>query len=128
VGYPFEALTPSYATAIGASGDRPAALAELTGILLNDGVRLPAVRFESLHYAQGTPYETIMNKKPDQGLRIFSPEIAKVARGAMIGVVAGGTAGRLNGIYTDAEGKPLSVGGKTEQETIKSKYGAQAVV
>jgi membrane peptidoglycan carboxypeptidase len=113
VGYPFEALTPSYATAIGASGDRPAALAELTGILLNDGVRLPAVRFESLHYAQGTPYETIMNKKPDQGLRIFSPEIAKVARGAMIGVVAGGTAGRLNGIYTDAEGKPLSVGGKT---------------
>jgi membrane peptidoglycan carboxypeptidase len=113
VGYPFEALTPSYATAIGASGDRPAALAELTGILLNDGVRLPAVRFESLHYAQGTPYETIMNKKPDQGLRVFSPEIAKVARGAMIGVVAGGTAGRLNGIYTDAEGKPLSVGGKT---------------
>jgi membrane peptidoglycan carboxypeptidase len=113
VGYPFEALTPSYATAIGASGDRPAALAELTGILLNDGVRLPAVRFESLHYAQGTPYETIMNKKPDQGLRIFSPEIAKVARGAMIGVVQGGTAGRLNGIYTDAEGKLLSVGGKT---------------
>ncbi|MEY3758893.1 MAG: hypothetical protein RIR39_384 [Pseudomonadota bacterium] len=113
VGYPFDALTPSYATSIGASGDRPAALAELTGILLNDGVRLPAVRFESLHYAQGTPYETLMNKAPDQGQRIFAPEIAKVARGAMIGVVTAGTAGRLNGIYTDAVGKPLSVGGKT---------------
>ena len=113
VGYPFDALTPSYATSIGASGDRPAALAELTGILLNDGVRLPAVRFESLHYAQGTPYETLMNKTPDQGQRIFAPEIAKVARGAMIGVVTAGTAGRLNGIYTDAQGKPLSVGGKT---------------
>ena len=113
VGYPFGALTPSYATAIGASGDRPAALAELTGILLNDGIKLPVVRFESLHYAQGTPYETIMNKTPDQGQRIFAPEIAKVARGAMIGVVEGGTAGRLNGIYTDAEGKLLSVGGKT---------------
>jgi len=113
VGYPFEALTPSYATAIGASGDRPAALAELTGILLNEGIRLPIVRFDSLHYAQGTPYETIMNKTPDQGQRIFAPEIAKVARGAMVGVVAGGTASRLNGIYTDADGKLLSVGGKT---------------
>jgi membrane peptidoglycan carboxypeptidase len=113
VGYPFEALTPSYATSIGASGDRPAALAELTGILLNDGIRLPVVRFENLHYAQGTPYETILNKAPDQGQRIFAPEIARVARGAMIGVVEGGTASRLNGAYTDAEGKPLSVGGKT---------------
>ena len=113
VGYPFGALTPSYATSIGASGDRPAALAELTGILLNDGIRLPIVRFESLHYAQGTPYETLLKKTPDQGERIFAPEIAKVAREAMIGVVDGGTASRLNGIYTDAEGKPLSVGGKS---------------
>ncbi|MDD2660597.1 MAG: transglycosylase domain-containing protein [Methylococcales bacterium] len=113
VGYPFEELTPSYATAIGASGDRPAALAELTGILLNDGIRLPVVRFDSLHYAQGTPYETMMVKAPDQGRRIFAPEIAKVARGAMVGVVEGGTAGRLKGVYTDAAGLPLSVGGKT---------------
>mgnify|MGYP003392416949 CR=1 FL=1 len=113
VGYPFEALTPSYATAIGASGDRPAALADLTGILLNDGIKLPVVRFESLHYAQGTPYETLMNKTQDSGERIFAPEIARVARGAMIGVVDGGTASRLNGIYTDAEGKLLAVGGKT---------------
>ena len=54
-----------------------------------------------------------MEKTPDQGERIFAPEVAKVARGAMIGVVDGGTAVRLNGIYTDAEGKPLVVGGKT---------------
>lgn len=33
LGYPFESLTPSYASAIGASGDRPAALAELMGII-----------------------------------------------------------------------------------------------
>ncbi len=130
VGYPFGALTSSYATSIGASGDRPAALAELTGILLNDGIKLPIVRFESLHYAQGTPYETIMNKTPDQGKRIFAPEIAKVARGAMIGVVDGGTAGRLNGIYTDAEGKPLVVGGKTGtgDHRIESKFISRAAV
>ena len=123
-------ITRVSSTSIGASGDRPAALAELTGILLNDGIKLPIVRFESLHYAQGTPYETIMNKTQDQGKRIFAPEIAKVARGAMIGVVDGGTAGRLNGIYTDAEGKPLVVGGKTGtgDHRIESKFISRAAV
>ncbi|MEQ1530081.1 MAG: carboxypeptidase, partial [Methylococcales bacterium] len=113
VGYPFNALTPSYATAIGASGDRPAALAELMGVLVNDGVRLPTVRFDSFHYAAATPYETVLNKIPEPGQRIFAPEIAKVARGALVGVVEGGTAGRLRNIYTDVDGKPLLVGGKT---------------
>ncbi|MDO9104364.1 MAG: transglycosylase domain-containing protein [Methylovulum sp.] len=113
VGYPFAALTPSYATAIGASGDRPVALAELVGILRNDGIRLPMVRFDSLQFAQGTPYETVLNKKPEPGERIFAAEIAKVARGALSGVVEGGTASRLNGVYTDINGKPLEVGGKT---------------
>jgi len=113
VGYPFAALTPSYATAIGASGDRPAALAELVGILQGDGIRLPMVRFESLQFAQGTPYETLLNKLPEYGERVFAAEIAKVARGALSGVVEGGTASRLNGVYTDINGRPLEVGGKT---------------
>ena len=113
VGYPFEELTPSYATSIGASGDRPAALAELMGIVVNDGVKMPVVRFENFHYAQGTPYETILKKDIDQGERIFAPEIAKAARGALVGVVAGGTAIRLNNIYSNLDGAPFSVGGKT---------------
>ena len=113
LGYPFGSLTPSYATAIGASGDRPAALAELMGILRNDGARLSTVRFDSLHYAQGTPYETVLDKVPEQVQQVLTPELAKVARGALIGVVEAGTAGRLKGIYKDADGKPLSVGGKT---------------
>jgi membrane peptidoglycan carboxypeptidase len=113
VGYPFNALTPSYATAIGASGDRPAALADLMGILLNDGIKLPVVRFESLHFAQGTPYETLMDKSPTRGRRMFAPEIAKAARSALVGVVEGGTASRLRGAYRDANGKALVMGGKT---------------
>ncbi len=113
VGYPFEELTPSYATSIGASGDRPAALADLMGIVVNDGVKMPDVRFESLHYAEGTPYETILKKGVDQGERIFAPEIAKAARGALVGVVTGGTAIRLNNVYANVDGVPLSVGGKT---------------
>ncbi len=113
VGYPFEALTPSYATAIGASGDRPAALAELVGILRNDGLRLPMLRFESLEFAKGTPYETFLEKSAEPGEQLFAPEVAKVARTALVGVVEGGTAGKLNGVYTDRLGRALEVGGKT---------------
>ena len=138
VGYPFEELTPSYATSIGASGDRPAALADLMGIVVNDGVKMPVVRFESLHYAEGTPYETILKKGVDQGERIFAPEIAKAARGALVGVVAGGTAIRLNNVYANVDGVPLSVGGKTgtgdhrkqsmsaDGEVVESKFISRA--
>jgi hypothetical protein len=45
MGYPFDQLVPSLATALGSSGDRPAALAELVGIILNEGRRLPTHRF-----------------------------------------------------------------------------------
>lgn len=113
LGYPFQSLTPSYATSIGASGDRPAALAELMGILQNDGIRQPLVRFESLHYAEATPFETLLNRSPGKGERVMPPEVARVARGALTGVVEGGTASRLRGVYTDLDGKPLVVGGKT---------------
>src|SRR4029078_9221331 len=39
LGFPFKSMVPTYATAIGSSSDRPVALAELVGILVNDGVR-----------------------------------------------------------------------------------------
>ncbi|MDT9151287.1 hypothetical protein RSW37_26500, partial [Escherichia coli] len=39
LGYPFDHLVPSLATALGSSGDRPAALAELMGIIQNGGIR-----------------------------------------------------------------------------------------
>jgi hypothetical protein len=58
LGYPFESWTPSYASALVASGDRPAALAELMGIIVNRGTRLPVTRVASLEFARGTPYET----------------------------------------------------------------------
>jgi membrane peptidoglycan carboxypeptidase len=51
--YPFGHLVPSLATAIGSSGDRPAALAELMGIILNDGMLQPTQRIEHLDFATG---------------------------------------------------------------------------
>ena len=49
LGYPFDSLTPSYATCIGVSGDTPQALATLVGILVNDGIRYPSTDIDRLH-------------------------------------------------------------------------------
>ena len=113
LGYPFERLVPSFATAIGSSADRPGALAELVGILLNDGVKKPTLRFEELHFASNTPYETVMTPGGTQSTQVLHPLIARTVRSAMIEVVEGGTAKRLYGAYLDANGKPMVIGGKT---------------
>jgi membrane peptidoglycan carboxypeptidase len=114
VGYPFDSLVPSYATAIGSSGDRPAALAELMGIIVADGVRQPTVQLESLHFAAGTPYETLLQRgAPHEPERVLAPEVAKVLKLALAQVVEQGTARRLRGAMLDAEGAPLAIGGKT---------------
>jgi membrane peptidoglycan carboxypeptidase len=111
-GYPFGHLVPSYGTAIGSSGDRPDALADLMGIILNNGTRLPTVDLQRLEFAAGTPYETDMAIKPEPK-RVLAPEVAETVRRALLGVVAEGTATRLRGTYHAADGSPLPVGGKT---------------
>ncbi len=113
LGYPFASLVPSYATALGASADRPAALAELMGILVNDGVKLPTVRIEALDFAAGTPYETRLRRARGAGQRVLAPEIARLARQALAEVVEVGTARRLKDAFRGSDGKPLVVGGKT---------------
>ncbi len=113
LGYPFDNITPSYATAIGSSGDRPAALAELMGILVNDGVRMPAVSLTGLHFASSTPYDTRLSVKPQAGERLLPVEVARTVRRALANVVNGGTAGRLAGALKAPDGTPLVMGGKT---------------
>ncbi|PSJ45628.1 glycosyl transferase family 51 [Zobellella endophytica] len=113
LGFPFDHLVPSLATAIGSSGDKPAALAELVGIILNDGVRLPTVRIDSLHFAAATPYETRLARNPNQAQRVMAREVAAALRDALSQVVDGGTARRLQGSFSLADGTPLVLGGKT---------------
>ncbi|MCC6365577.1 MAG: transglycosylase domain-containing protein [Bryobacterales bacterium] len=112
-GYPFRTLVPSLATAIGSSGDTPAALAELAGIILNDGVRLPDTRIERLLLAQGTPFETRLARKPGAPVRIFSHEVAQQLHKEMRGVVEFGTGRRAFGSVKLADGVVLPVAGKT---------------
>ena len=113
VGYPFDSLVPSYATALGSSADRPAALAELMGILINDGIRMPTLRLDTLKFAAGTPYETHFVARPLSGERVVPAEVARAVRHALALVVEAGTAKRLKGAFTASDGTPLIMGGKT---------------
>ena len=114
VGYPFDSLVPSYATAIGSSGDRPAALAELMGIIVAGGIRQPTVQLETLHFAADTPYETRLQRGGrDTSERVLAAEVAQVLKTALAQVVEQGTGRRLRGAFVDAQGVPLALGGKT---------------
>lgn len=113
LGYPFGSLVPSYATALGASADRPAALAELMGILVNAGVRKPTQRLESLHFAANTPYEVLLNQQPGKSEVVLPPEVAQAVLGALREVVEEGTARRVKNAFTGPDGRVWPVGGKT---------------
>lgn len=113
LGFPFGRLVPTLATALGNSSDRPIALAEFMGILVNDGIRRPLHRITRLHFAEGTPYETVFELRTDVGERVMSAEAARTLRTVLAEVVDNGTARRLKGSFVDAQGNPILVGGKT---------------
>lgn len=113
VGYPFPHLVPSLGTALGSSGDRPSALAELMGIILNDGMRRDMRRITSLHFAADTPWETRFEPLPDRERQVLHPEVAAALRRSLSAVVLDGTGRRLQGVFMSASGEPLEVGGKT---------------
>ncbi len=113
LGFPFDSLVPSLATALGSSGDRPAALAELMGIIVNDGMLRPSRRIERLEFAVGTPYETAFVRADEAGVRVMAPEVAAALRSALSDVVEGGTARRLAGAFRTEDGRVVEVGGKT---------------
>jgi membrane peptidoglycan carboxypeptidase len=113
LGFPFEQLVPSYATAIGSSADRPAALAELMGIIANDGVRRPTVSIRELRFASATPYHTVFQPAPGSGERVLAVPVARALRRVLAEVVESGTARRVAGAFQEPGGKPMVVGGKT---------------
>ena len=110
LGYPFDYLVPSLATALCSSGDMPAALAELIGIIINDGKRLPVFRVEKLAFASDTPYETHFDRSPPQAQQVLEPEVAAAVRSALQQVVSVGTGRRLHTAYNSAN---VVIGGKT---------------
>ena len=111
-GYPFDHLVPSLGTTLGASGDRPDALADLMGIIVNDGVRQSTVDLTQLDFADGTPYQTDFAAQP-RPRRVLNPLVAETVRKALLGVVLNGTGTAVKGVYQAADGSLIPVGGKT---------------
>jgi membrane peptidoglycan carboxypeptidase len=126
LGYPFPTLVPSYATALGVSADRPTALTELMGIIVNDGLRLAMGQIETLHFGADTPYETLLQAQQTRvAEQVLSPEVSSTVRRALIGIVESGTGRRLSGVFRSADGQPLAVGGKTGTGDHRSRqFGA----
>jgi membrane peptidoglycan carboxypeptidase len=112
-GYPFDSLVPSYATTIGVSGDTPAALADLMGILVNNGLRNPNIKIERLHFGSDTPTETVLARQTTGTERVIAPEIVALVRQQLIGVVENGTGRRARGGIAMPGGRMIPVGGKT---------------
>ncbi|MGK0362951.1 MAG: membrane peptidoglycan carboxypeptidase, partial [Bradymonadia bacterium] len=79
LGYPFDAFIPSYGTALGSAGDRPTALAKLMGVLSAGGVRYPVRAITRYHFAQFTPFETVISAPANDGLQVLKPEVAAAA-------------------------------------------------
>jgi membrane peptidoglycan carboxypeptidase len=113
MGYPFGSLVPSYASALGASADRPAALAELMGILVNAGARKPSQRIESLHFGVDTPFDTVLQQQVGASEPVLVPQVAQAVLGAIREVVEEGTARRVRKAFVRADGTTIAVGGKT---------------
>ncbi|HYB43857.1 MAG TPA: transglycosylase domain-containing protein [Candidatus Methylomirabilis sp.] len=113
LGYPFASMTPSLGSAIGSSGDRPAALAHLMGIIVNGGLSYPTVLLERLELAAGTPYEARVQRSPSAPERLMLPEIAAVVRGALVDVVEKGTARSLAEVIHPKGAAGHIAGGKT---------------
>jgi len=101
------------ATAIGSSADRPIALAELMGIILNDGVRMPRLTVQRLQFASNTPYETDFEANTPKTERVMDPAVAKALRAVLASVVQNGTATRVRNTFADRRGAPIDIGGKT---------------
>ncbi len=113
LGYPFESLVASYATALGSSADRPAALAELMGIVAAGGLRLQERRVDALAFARQTPYETNFAPERLAPRRVLNEEVARAARGALREVVATGTARRVANTFVAPDGAAIAIAGKT---------------
>lgn len=113
LGFPFNQLVPSLATAIGSSGDNPDALAILAGIILNNGVRYPSIRIRQLHFGEGTPMEIVLGPKEATPERVMPGEVAKILQRELIGVVEHGTGQRARKSIVLDDGTVILVGGKT---------------
>ncbi len=121
-GFSFEKMTPSLGSALGDSGDTPAALAEFSGIIVNGGIRKPSIRFTDMTLAPDTEErERAYTRKPEESVRVMPQEVADVALETMQLIVRDGTGFRAGKVVLD-DGRVLNVGGKTGTGDNRDKF------
>lgn len=113
LGYSFSTMVPSYASALGSSGDTPASLATLSGIIQNNGLKQDAIKFRDIKLAQDTPYRQTFNVNAKPSKRVLPAELTELVRREMQGVVEEGTGRRIKGTVKLSDGRVLPIGGKT---------------
>lgn len=111
-GYPFERLTPSLATALGSSGDRPASLARLVAAVREGGLVPVLSHVKLVRLFEGTPYETWLRPAEAQPVRAFGPEVAGAVERLLVRVAERGTGHASQGPWQTEAGS-WEVGGKT---------------
>jgi membrane peptidoglycan carboxypeptidase len=89
------------------------ALAELMGIIVNDGWRRPTTDIVRLSFAPETPYQTVFEQTPSASEQVMRAPVARLLREVLAEVVNRGTAHRLSGVFIDDQGLPTPIGGKT---------------
>ena len=126
LGYPFGHLVPSLGTAIGASGDRPDALAELMGVIMNDGVRMPTDLDRAAALCRGHALRDGHEALTPSPSASCLMRWRQVAKRALTGVVQEGTARRLIGTYKAADGTPIcrSAARPAPATTVIDHFGA----
>lgn len=120
MGFPFDKMVPSLASALGASGDTPAGLAILNGIIQNGGRRIPARKIDRVIFGANTPFsmEFAAASVEQQARRVMPAEVAAHLKREMQGVVQYGTGRRLR----DA----VKIGDQSIPVGIKSGTGDQS--
>jgi cell division protein FtsI/penicillin-binding protein 2 len=83
------------------------------GIILSGGVLYPSERIQQLHFGLGTPSETIAEHRLEPGKQVLLPQIARLVRREMLGVVQNGTGRRAHAGIKLPDGVVLPIGGKT---------------
>jgi membrane peptidoglycan carboxypeptidase len=76
-------------------------------------VHYPTYKIKRLRFAEDTPYETVLATTAAEGQRVLLPEVAAVARRALVDTVEKGSAVRARAALKDTTAQPLIIGGKT---------------
>jgi hypothetical protein len=80
---------------------------------------------QRLHFAAGTPYESVLSFDPPAPRQVLAPEIAARVKQALVDIVDAGTARRLHGAFQFGDQAPLVVGAKTGTGDNRKKYFAR---